>query len=151
MKCLPPIPYTIPPREIEARRDMRDARIFTIDPETAKDLDDAVHIVKQENGSYEVGVHIADVSHFVKANTAIDREARKRATTGDCSYSSQVLGLMPVSVYLVQRAYPMLPAALSETLCSLTPDEDKLAFSVVFTLSSEGHILSTWIGKTVIR
>jgi len=135
MKCLPPIPYTIPPREIEARRDMRDARIFTIDPETAKDLDDAVHIVKQENGSYEVGIHIADVSHFVKANTAIDREARKRATT----------------VYLVQRAYPMLPGALSETLCSLTPDEDKLAFSVVFTLSSEGHILSTWIGKTVIR
>lgn len=153
MKCLPPIPYTIPPREIEARRDMRDARIFTIDPETAKDLDDAVHIVKHDNGSFEVGVHIADVSHFVKANTAIDREARKRATTGQ-SIWVLVFSLNAdfcTTVYLVQRAYPMLPAALSETLCSLTPNEDKLAFSVVFTLSSEGHILSTWIGKTVIR
>ena len=82
MKCLPPIPFTIPPREYEVRRDLRDLRVFTIDPETAKDLDDALHIVKHDNGTFDVGVHIADVSHFIKANSPLDREARKRATTG---------------------------------------------------------------------
>jgi protein SSD1 len=137
VKCLPPMPWSIPEREIETRRDFRSFRIFTIDPETAKDLDDAVHVRELDDGTgnLEVGVHIADVSYFVKPNTALDREARKRATT----------------VYLVQRAYPMLPATLSEQLCSLTPGEDKLAFSVVFTLTPSGKILDTWYGKSVIQ
>lgn len=117
------------------RRDFRQNRVFTIDPETARDLDDALHIVEQEDGNFEVGVHIADVSYFVKPNTALDREARKRATT----------------VYLVQRAVPMLPQTLSETLCSLTPGQDKLTFSVVFTMTPEGRVLSTWFGKSVIK
>ncbi|POY69979.1 hypothetical protein BMF94_7023 [Rhodotorula taiwanensis] len=136
-KCLPPTPWSIPEREIEPdiRRDLRQHRVFTIDPETAKDLDDALHIVKNDDGTYEVGVHIADVSHFVKPNTALDREARKRATT----------------VYLVQRAVPMLPPTLSEQLCSLNAGADKLTFSVIFTLTPEGQILSTWFGKTVIN
>jgi protein SSD1 len=134
LKCLPPIPYSIPPRELEIRRDFRDTRLFTIDPSTAKDLDDAMSITRLENGNYEVGVHIADVSYFVKSNVALDREARKRGTT----------------VYLVQRAIHMLPAALVE-VCSLTPDEDKLAFSVIFTLTPEARVVGTWVGKTVIR
>ncbi|GAA5977778.1 hypothetical protein JCM10908_005093 [Rhodotorula pacifica] len=136
-KCLPPTPWSIPEREIQpdVRRDLRQHRVFTIDPETAKDLDDALHIIKNEDGTYEVGVHIADVSHFVKPNTALDREARKRATT----------------VYLVQRAVPMLPPTLSEELCSLNAGADKLTFSVIFTLTPEGQIVSTWFGKTVIN
>lgn len=135
LKCLPPLPFSIPAREFEVRQDLRETRIFTIDPLTAKDLDDALHITRKDNGTFEVGVHIADVSHFVKPNTALDREARKRATT----------------VYLVQRAYPMLPPALSENVCSLAPGEDKLAFSVIFTMSPEARVLSTWFGKTIIR
>jgi protein SSD1 len=117
------------------RRDFRQQRVFTIDPETARDLDDALHIIAKDDGTFEVGVHIADVTHFVKPNTALDREARKRATT----------------VYLVQRAVPMLPRALSETLCSLTPGQDKLTFSVVFTLTPDGRVLSTWFGKSIIK
>jgi protein SSD1 len=119
----------------EVRRDFREHRVFTIDPETAKDLDDALHIVKNDDGTFEVGVHIADVTHFVKPNTALDREARKRATT----------------VYLVQRAVPMLPQTLSEELCSLNPGQDKLTFSVVFTMTPEGKVVSTWFGKTIIK
>ncbi|GAA6017655.1 hypothetical protein JCM10207_001238 [Rhodosporidiobolus poonsookiae] len=136
-KCLPPTPWSIPERETQAdvRRDLRNHRVFTIDPQTAKDLDDALHIVKNEDGTFEVGVHIADVSHFVKPNTPLDREARKRATT----------------VYLVQRAVPMLPPTLSEELCSLNAGSDKLTFSVVFTLSPEGRVVKTWFGKTVIN
>lgn len=136
-KCLPPTPWSIPDREIQAdvRRDLRNHRVFTIDPETAKDLDDALHIVKNEDGTYEVGVHIADVSHFVKTNTPLDREARKRATT----------------VYLVQRAVPMLPPTLSEQLCSLNPGSDKLTFSVIFQMTPEGKVLDTWFGKTIIN
>lgn len=136
-KCLPPVPWSIPEREIQPdiRRDLRQHRVFTIDPETAKDLDDALHVIKNEDGTYEVGVHIADVSHFVKPNTALDREARKRATT----------------VYLVQRAVPMLPPTLSEELCSLNAGADKLTFSVIFTLTPEGQVISTWFGKTVIN
>lgn len=134
-KCVPPLPYSISAREIEARHDLRETRVFTIDPNTAKDLDDALHITRKDNGTFEVGVHIADVSHYVKPNTAIDREARKRATT----------------VYLVQRAYPMLPNGLSEDVCSLSPGEDKLAFSVIFTMSPEARVTNTWYGKTVIR
>ena len=92
-------------------------------------------MVENPDGTFEVGVHIADVTHFVKPNTALDREARKRATT----------------VYLVQRAVPMLPEILSNTLCSLTAGEDKLTFSVVFTMSPEGKVLSTWFGKSIIK
>ncbi|GAA5864874.1 hypothetical protein JCM3774_004257 [Rhodotorula dairenensis] len=136
-KCLPPTPWSIPEREVQpdVRRDLRQHRVFTIDPETAKDLDDALHVIKNDDGTYEVGVHIADVSHFVKPNTALDREARKRATT----------------VYLVQRAVPMLPPTLSEQLCSLNAGADKLTFSVIFTLTPEGQVVSTWFGKTVIN
>ncbi|KAL8290404.1 hypothetical protein RQP46_002662 [Phenoliferia psychrophenolica] len=137
VKCLPPTPWTIPEREAseQVRRDFRDHRVFTIDPATARDLDDALHVVKNDDGTFEVGVHIADVTHFVKPNTALDREARKRATT----------------VYLVQRAVPMLPQVLSEELCSLTPGVDKLTFSVVFTMTPDGKIISTWFGKTIIN
>jgi protein SSD1 len=135
VKCIPPAPWTIPDRELEVRKDFRDERVFTIDPSDAKDLDDALHIKKLEDGNYEVGVHIADVTHFVKPNTALDREAKKRATT----------------VYLVQRAVPMLPPVVSESLCSLNPGEDKLTFSVVFTLTPEAKPISTWFGKTIIR
>lgn len=126
---------SIPERELEIRKDLRDIRAFTIDPATAKDLDDALSIKLNEDGTYEVGVHIADVSHFVKPNTALDRDARKRAT----------------SVYLVQRAVPMLPPSLSEQLCSLVPGHDRLAFSALFTFSKDGKILKKWFGKTVIR
>ncbi|KAF9268013.1 RNB-domain-containing protein [Marasmius fiardii PR-910] len=135
LKCLPPIPWTVPERELEIRKDLRGERVFTIDPATAKDLDDAISIKLNEDGNYDIGVHVSDVSYFVKPNTALDRDARKRAT----------------SVYLVQRAVPMLPPALSEQLCSLIPGQDRLTFSVVFTLNKEGKVLKKWFGKTVIR
>jgi protein SSD1 len=127
--------YSVPERELEQRKDLRQERVFTIDPETAKDLDDALSIKKNEDGTYDVGVHIADVSFFVKPNTALDRDARKRAT----------------SVYLVQRAVPMLPPTLSEQICSLVPGQDRLAFSAIFTISEDGKISKKWFGKTVIR
>lgn len=114
---------------------MRADRVFSIDPDTAKDLDDALSIKLNEDGTYDVGVHIADVSYFVKPNTALDRDARKRAT----------------SVYLVQRAVPMLPLALSEELCSLVPGRERLAFSTIFTMTSEGNVLKKWFGKTIIK
>jgi len=98
------------------------------------DLDDALSITQHEDG-YDIGVHIADVSHFVKPNTALDRDARKRAT----------------SVYLVQRAVPMLPPTLSEQLCSLVPAQDRLAFSIIFTVTKEGKVVKKWFGKTVVR
>ena len=126
---------SIPERELEVRKDMRGERVFTIDPDTAKDLDDAVSIQKNEDGTYDVGVHIADVSYFVKPNTALDRDARKRAT----------------SVYLVQRSVPMLPPALSEELCSLLPGQERLAFSVIFTMNEDGKVLKKWFGKTIIK
>jgi protein SSD1 len=126
---------SIPERELEVRKDMRGERVFTIDPDTAKDLDDAVSIQKNEDGTYDVGVHIADVSYFVKPNTALDRDARKRAT----------------SVYLVQRSVPMLPPALSEELCSLLPGQERLAFSVIFTVNEDGKVLKKWFGKTIIK
>ncbi|KAF5388028.1 hypothetical protein D9615_000459 [Tricholomella constricta] len=135
LKCLPPFPWTIPEREFEVRKDLRSERIFTIDPATAKDLDDALSIKLNEDGTYDVGVHIADVSFFVKPNTALDRDARKRAT----------------SVYLVQRAVPMLPPALSEQLCSLVPGQDRLAFSAVFTMTKDARVVKKWFGKTIIK
>ncbi|GJE87543.1 RNB domain-containing protein [Phanerochaete sordida] len=135
LKCLPPIPWTIPERELEVRKDLRGERLFTIDPNTAKDLDDALSIKVNEDGTYDVGVHIADVSYFVKPNTALDRDARKRAT----------------SVYLVQRAVPMLPPALSEQLCSLLPGQERLAFSVIFTMTKEAKVVKKWFGRTIVK
>jgi len=134
VKCLPPLPWTIPEREYEVRRDFRKQVVFTIDGATARDLDDALHISTNEDGTFEVGVHIADVTHFVKPGTALDREARKRATT----------------VYLVQRAVPMLPPTLSEHLCSLSPGQDKLTFSAVFKMTPQGRVIDTWFGKSII-
>ncbi|KAL7414362.1 hypothetical protein BDY24DRAFT_36922 [Mrakia frigida] len=135
IKCLPPLPWTIPNREFEVRKDLRENRIFTIDPETAKDLDDALSVTRNEDGTFEVGVHIADVSYFVKPNTALDRDARKRAT----------------SVYLVQRAVPMLPPTLCEELCSLVPGEDRLAFSVFFTITADGRVVRSAFERTIIK
>lgn len=114
---------------------MRENRVFTIDPVGARDLDDALSVTKNEDGTYDVGVHIADVSHFVKVNTPIDRDSRKRAT----------------SVYLVQRSVPMLPPSLSEEICSLVAGQERLAMSVVFTMSEDARIIKKWFGRTVIK
>ena len=120
--------------EIAKRRDFRKITTFTIDPEDAKDFDDALSIEEVEDGIYEIGVHIADVSHYVTPNTVLDAEAFERAT----------------SVYLVDRTIPMLPEKLSNGVCSLRPHEEKLTFSAVFKMTLEGEILDKWIGKTVI-
>lgn len=117
------------------RRDFRTVTTFTIDPYDAKDFDDALSVQKLPNGNTEVGVHIADVSYFVRPGTNIDTEARKRAT----------------SVYLVDRTIPMLPHVLSTNLCSLNPNEDRLAVSAVFELNTNGEIVSKWFGETVIH
>ncbi|MCR4276238.1 MAG: ribonuclease R [Candidatus Parcubacteria bacterium] len=117
------------------RRDFRNVATCTIDPFDAKDFDDALSVQKLPNGDIEVGVHIADVSFFVKPGTELDKEAIARAT----------------SVYLVDRTIPMLPEVLSNDLCSLKPDEDRLAVSAVFTLDSDANILDTWFGETVIH
>ena len=114
---------------------MRQDRVFTIDPDSAKDYDDALSIKRNEDGTYDIAVHIADVSHFVKPNTALDRDARKRAT----------------SVYLVQRAVPMLPPALCEQICSLVAGQDRLAFTVVLTVAENGKVIKKWFGKTIIK
>ncbi len=119
--------------EIKKRRDMRPITTFTIDPADAKDFDDALSLRKVPEG-WEVGVHIADVTHYVRPNTPVESEAEERAT----------------SVYLVDRTIPMLPERLSNNLCSLRPDEEKLTFSAVFTLDEEANIISEWFGRTVI-
>jgi len=129
------IPLTIPESEILARRDFRNVFTITIDPEDAKDFDDAISYQKLDNGHYQIGVHIADVSYYVKHGSAIEEEAYKRAT----------------SVYLVDRTIPMLPEILSNNLCSLRPNEDKLCFSAVFEMDDKGKIYKQWIGKTVIH
>lgn len=121
--------------EIKKRRDFRDVFTVTIDPHDAKDFDDALSLRMTKNGNYEVGVHIADVSHYVRPGSAIDIEAQERGT----------------SVYLVDRTIPMLPEKLCNNVCSLRPEEEKLAFSVVFDFDENAEILSTWIGKTVIK
>jgi len=125
----------IPLAEIARRRDFREITTFTIDPIDAKDFDDALSVRALSDGTTEVGIHIADVSHYVKPGTALDREALKRAT----------------SIYLVDRTIPMLPETLSNDLCSLNPDEDKLTFSAVFTLDKRGRVLTRWFGETVIN
>jgi len=129
------VPEVITEKEISKRRDMRSITTITIDPVDAKDFDDALSVNFIDDGKIEVGVHIADVSHYVKPETNLDKEAYKRAT----------------SVYLVDRCVPMLPERLSNGICSLKPHEDRLAFSVIFTLDEEGNILDTWQGKTVIH
>ena len=122
-------------KDIALRRDFRDVLTFTIDPADAKDFDDALSYRMLGNGHIEVGVHIADVSHYVKPGSAIDREAYERGT----------------SVYLVDRTIPMLPEKLCNEVCSLRQDEDKLCFSVVMEMDSKAKVLNTWMGKTVIR
>lgn len=129
------IPFEIPQEEIEKRRDMRDITTFTIDPVDAKDFDDALSVNILDNDTVEVGIHIADVSHYVKEGTDLDDEAISRAT----------------SVYLVDRCVPMLPERLSNGVCSLRPNEDKLCFSVIVKLNNDGQILDKWFGKTVIH
>ena len=121
--------------EIDRRRDFRDITTFTIDPADAKDFDDALSIRQLENGHWEVGVHIADVTHYVRPGTELEREGKHRAT----------------SVYLVDRVIPMLPERLSNGLCSLRPNEDKLTFSAVFELDEAGKLYESWFGKTIIH
>lgn len=125
----------IPKSEIKNRKDYRKVFTITIDPADAKDYDDAISLQKLPNGHWEVGVHIADVSYYVKPGTAIDEEAYNRGT----------------SVYLVDRTIPMLPEKLCNNLCSLRPNEDKLTFSVVFEMDDEARVLNHWIGRTVIQ
>lgn len=117
------------------RRDMRDVVTFTIDPVDAKDFDDALSFKKLADSKYEIGIHIADVSFYVRDGGAIDMEAQERGT----------------SIYLVDRVIPMLPEALSNDLCSLRPNEDRLAFSAVFTINESGHVESRWFGQTIIH
>ena len=128
------LPIKITEKEIAKRRDFRDILTFTIDPKTAKDFDDALSFQVLENGNYEIGVHIADVSHYVKENTILEDEAYHRAT----------------SVYLVDRVVPMLPEVLSNNVCSLRPNEEKLTFSAVFEIDKKAHIINQWFGRTVI-
>jgi ribonuclease R len=128
------IPIDIPQSEIDKRRDMRDVLTFTIDPADAKDFDDALS-VEWVDGELFVGIHIADVSHYLRPETQLDKEAFARGT----------------SVYLVDRCVPMLPENLSNGLCSLRPNEDKLCFSAVFKLDQNGHVLEEWFGRTVIN
>ena len=122
-------------KEVLARKDFREILTFTIDPFDAKDFDDALSIRKLSNGNHEIGIHIADVTHYIRPNTLLEEEARDRAT----------------SVYLVDRTIPMLPEKISNELCSLRPFEDKLTFSAVFELDDNAHIKKEWFGKTVIH
>jgi ribonuclease R len=122
-------------QEITRRRDFRNVLTFTIDPFDAKDFDDAISFKYLDNGNYEVGVHIADVSHYIRPDSALDKEAEDRGT----------------SVYLVDRVIPMLPERLSNGLCSLRPKEDKLTFSAVFELDENAYIINEWYGKTIIH
>jgi len=125
----------IPQEEIDKRFDLREEGVFTIDPADAKDFDDALHIKKLDNGNFEIGVHIADVSHYVTPGSALDKEAYDRAT----------------SVYLVDRTIPMLPEVLSNDLCSLNPNTEKLAFSAIFELDENAHVVNRKFGKSVIH
>ena len=133
-KAADKIPVDITPEEINRREDFRGVTTFTIDPKDAKDFDDALSIRKLKDGLWEVGVHIADVTHYVKEGGIIDKEAEKRAT----------------SVYLVDRTIPMLPERLCNFLCSLRPNEEKLAFSVIFDITEKGDVKSSRVVHTVI-
>ena len=129
------LPDIIAAAEINIRKDIRDILTFTIDPVDARDFDDAISIRTLNNGHLEIGVHIADVSHYVEPETALDKEAYTRAT----------------SVYLPDRVNPMLPERISNELCSLRPHEDKLTFSTIFQMTPKGEVKHYWIGKTVIH
>ena len=122
-------------KEIKQRRDFRKKNTFTIDPVDAKDFDDALSFEKIDENNYEIGIHIADVSFYVKPSTILDKEAYNRAT----------------SIYLVDRVIPMLPEKLSNKVCSLRPDEDKLTFSAVFNFNKNAEIKNSWFGRTIIR
>ena len=129
------IPDTISNDEIKKRKDLRNVFTITIDPADAKDFDDAISFRKLKNGNYEIGIHIADVSHYVEPDNDLDKEAYQRAT----------------SVYLPDRVNPMLPEHISNFLCSLRPKEDKLTFSAVFQITSRAEVKQYWLGKTVIH
>tara|TARA_R110000868_G_scaffold96341_5_gene265049 strand:+ start:6447 stop:8636 length:2190 start_codon:yes stop_codon:yes gene_type:complete len=126
---------SIKAEEIAKRRDMSDTLTFTIDPKDAKDFDDALSFKILENGNYEIGIHIADVSHYLKLDTIMDDEAYERAT----------------SVYLVDRVVPMLPEILSNNACSLRPHEEKYTFSSIFEIDKKAHVINEWFGRTVIN
>ncbi len=125
----------IAPEEIKKRKDFRSILTFTIDPEDAKDFDDAISFQNLDNGNYEIGVHIADVTHYVQPGTILDKDSYDRAT----------------SVYLVDRTVPMLPERLSNGLCSLRPNEDKLTFAAVFEMDDKGKVHKEWYGRTIIH
>jgi ribonuclease R len=129
------IPAAITEKDIKSRRDFRQIPTFTIDPADAKDFDDALSLKKLENGNWEVGVHIADVTHYVLPGSLVEEEAKQRAT----------------SVYLVDRVVPMLPERLSNHICSLNPAEDKLTYSAVFELNDKSEVINEWFGRTIIN
>ena len=129
------IPQKIDPQQIKGRLDIRDMSLFTIDGEDAKDFDDAVSIEKLPNGNYRLGVHIADVTYYVKVGSSIDKEAYKRGT----------------SIYLVDRVIPMLPKELSNGICSLNPNEDRLAITVFMEIDHGGQVVNYTIHESVIR
>ncbi len=134
-KAAEKIPVEITPEDIKERRDFRKTPTFTIDPEDAKDFDDALSFKRLDNGNMEVGVHIADVTHYIKPGSIVDKEAQERAT----------------SVYLVDRTVPMLPEKISNHVCSLNPNEDKLTYSAVFELDNNAFIVNEWFGRTIIN
>ena len=122
-------------KDIDERRDMRNITTFTIDPDDAKDFDDALSVERLPNGNFEIGIHIADVSHYVQPGSELDKEAQKRTT----------------SVYLVDRTIPMLPEILSNDLCSLREKEEKLTFSAIFTITPQAEVIDQWFGRTIIN
>ena len=128
-------PGTLSQKEIVTRKDIRNVFTITIDPQDAKDFDDAISLQKLENGNYEIGVHIADVSYYIEPGSPLDNEAFQRAT----------------SVYLPDRVLPMLPERISNELCSLRPNEDKLTFSAIFNMTPKGEVKSFWLGRTVMH
>ncbi|MEG2945561.1 MAG: RNB domain-containing ribonuclease, partial [Bacteroidales bacterium] len=134
-KAADKIPFEIPAEEIAKREDFRGITTFTIDPKDAKDFDDALSIRKLPNGNYEIGVHIADVTHYVTPGSIIDKEGESRAT----------------SVYLVDRVVPMLPEHLSNGVCSLRPNEEKLTFSCIFEMNNQAEVVKSHIARTVIN
>ncbi|KAJ6809856.1 exosome complex exonuclease RRP44-like protein A [Iris pallida] len=137
LACLPPLPWTLSPEDLAKphRLDLRDVRVFSVDPPGCTDIDDALHCTRLRNGNFEVGVHIADVTNFVHPGTPLDEEASQRGT----------------SVYLVERRIDMLPKPLTEDICSLRSDVERLAFSVIWEMTPEAEIISTRYTKSVIK